>query len=1051
MLQFQPLPYNDFSGGFTDNYIGAPLNQHRKMENLSITPDKHAISRWGSVIYNSTYYQITDGAVRIGTLLPYEKSDTLLYHYGRKLYHLNPGFTNLTGLGGNQAFDSATTSNFLSWGSWKKHLYVACDSLNWPVAVYKNESGVLKMRTAGLPALNMPASSGLTTALTDLLTLALAIKTDMAGHMTSTAGGRHGTADAASVAVVTHDGTYVGVYDKRGLVLLVNDLLQSYDQHWVDSSKGGPTYHAFPNSVNPGQSTAGARLAVTNLDEEDASYPDIAAALVDLQIKYNKHQGDADVHNGSRDSTYFSDEASVDSLYYGPQIGLDMTPIYKYARAIAAKFDAHIALTTGYHNSGTSTANSDQTCTTKVHLSQIVQSLRTNYDIHTNANAAVAYKQRHNSGIAAGEQLTEYMFGALDTSYSPKPDQGSPGGDVAAQLAYLAEIQTKYNLHQKNTTAHNGSFVANTLPVNGQAPEIGSYVYAFHYAYTYFVGTVEFQLAGPVVFVEVPEMLTIETQSNVIDRIPLLINTSVTNYDTTNMVLRIARTTNGGTEFYYVGEVPAGDNTGGITYRTFTDRVTDARLQNLEPLYTNGGVVDNDTPPKCKAFHITGNRAYYGNCSVSNQENGTTTTELFPNRIYQSLENALESVPLDSNVDIEDEVFWISSAKTRVVVGGKSNIYRLDGEFDEQGRGLIAATKVIEGIGSECPQSAVQAEGGVFFFGSDGVYFTDGFQCVPVSTHWPVTYASLVATATQRRTVQGVFMETERKILWTVDKNGTGECDTLLVLDLRWGMSPTMSFTTWANGADFRPTAISVFNGLLLRGDSRGYVFKHGTSYLSDPKVNTGANPSTWAAKAITFDLVTGSTDFGNANLLKFCNQVLFNAKNNGNLSLQIKTIIDDQSTSYAMQPIRFRQAYAGMIQEERYLPSAALRCTYRAMQFTNGEVPVTNSDTLGTATVNQGLKLAVLGAGSWPTDPIDWKIYFESDGYVLGYTITARTADTLTFADPGATCPTGVQKWVLKGAPKDERFELINCSVQYALQAPNQTPYTTTGAGNNA
>jgi hypothetical protein len=163
-IQTQPLPFEDFSGGMTDYYLGCPLTKYQQAENLLIV--KHGqigklFTRPGSEIYDDDYYQIPAGAQRVGTLKYFE--DQLFIHSARKLYYIASGWQTLQGPTSNDLLPSGVdTTTVLSMASWNKHLFVTSSDLTQRVQkIYKDGSAAWQLRTAGMPELaSAPVPTG---------------------------------------------------------------------------------------------------------------------------------------------------------------------------------------------------------------------------------------------------------------------------------------------------------------------------------------------------------------------------------------------------------------------------------------------------------------------------------------------------------------------------------------------------------------------------------------------------------------------------------------------------------------------------------------------------------------------------------------------------------------------------------------------------------------------------------------------------------------------------------------------------------------------------
>lgn len=634
------------------------------------------------------------------------------------------------------------------------------------------------------------------------------------------------------------------------------------------------------------------------------------------------------------------------------------------------------------------------------------------------------------STTQAAANLADYRFlgaGSNGSSFTADLAGDYQNGFVQFNVeniqSALEECVTKFNAH--DAKAH--SEQTNLFKLNSGASDLGfaDYSYALCYKYTYNVGTVEFVNRGPVTYIDADTVPDVSKANITISGIPAIANSTTGNYDTSSIVVEIYRTTDGGSVYYYTGQV-----TNGTT--TFSDSTTDTELITREQLYTTGGRVENDPPPTSRYLHIVNNRCYYGYITEDGETLGT--------RIRESLESALDSCPADHYDDLEEDVTGISSYRGKVLAFSDKAVYRLEGSIDELGRGTLTHEKIYLNDGCISHQSIVQIPEGVVWAGNRGFYFTDGYQVTKLNDGWPTTY-----TAGANSTIHGAYDPVDKRVWFSFGQNSCW------VLDTRWGLNPYACFTK-VNNTDstyFGVNSLIYYSGNIVRGDSKGYVFKHDASYITDPRVDTGASPSAWYGKTIIYDYIGPASDLGNSQLRKWVPSLSYILKNDSDQSIQINSINDDGDSTKALRPLRAR-SITGFIEQWARLPKAALRCLYKQIEFTNGYVVITNSDTLGQATVNGTANTATI-SGTWPTDPIDYYIYFSNDSYTQGYQITARTATELTFTDAGNTAPTGTYKWLIKGYPKDEKFHLISYTIEYLPRSSSQDSFAGTAAETGA
>jgi len=588
-----------------------------------------------------------------------------------------------------------------------------------------------------------------------------------------------------------------------------------------------------------------------------------------------------------------------------------------------------------------------------------------------------------------------------------------------------------------------------------------NYLYAFHYEYSYQRGTETFLDQGPTTAIEVNGSGDPSVNPNSITGIPVLANGATGNWDTATIKVAVYRSIDAGTTFYRIGEV-----TNGTT--TFLDNLSDAGIQDNTLIYTDGGDLDNSLPPRCKFVHVVNNKCYYAYIQEG--------TEIRKGDVLQSVDDDPDSVPAANRDTVEDEITGLSSVRDVPVVLCTKRIYRIEGAFDRQGRGFMRHVRLHDSAGCVSNNSCVQAEQALYWAGNDGFYCTDGYKVFKISDHLNSAYKQLIAAAKETGgldRITGTFDEENRRILWAVQADTASfENDTVWCLELQWGISEEMCFETWTGGASFRPTFLTFFNKELYRADSRGYVMKHRYDIFTDPKVDLLQDEDEWARLAIIYRYKSVASNFGTDFVRKWVPRIVLAAKNLSNISIQINAINDDGKFFRPLVPIRYRNNFVwgdpefswgneeciwnaeGVIEEWRRFPARGLRCSYLQIEITNAYTIVTNSDNVGTASVNGVTKQATLdmpATSDWPLDAVDYFISFEVDNYSREYLVTARTPDTLTFLDPGNTAPTGTQKWVLKGYRKDEVLNLLSYTLHYAALGKTQTNLGGVSAGGNA
>lgn len=579
-----------------------------------------------------------------------------------------------------------------------------------------------------------------------------------------------------------------------------------------------------------------------------------------------------------------------------------------------------------------------------------------------------------------------------------------------------------------------------------------SYIYGLLYYYTYTINTRTFVDYGPVTYMRIDTVAEPSggTPINIglTTAIPTLSNGATYNWDTTNIKVRIYRTQNEGTLLTYVGEISNGTG-------TYSDTSSDATIFNNATIYTSSGELSHSPPPLCKVLHVVDAFALYGHIKLP-------SGEILKNRVVQSMPGDPDSTYGSMYVDLDDEVVAISSVGQNPVVLCKKRIYRLDGYFLSDGTGLLQAQEIESTVGCVSANSVVQIQRGVVFAGEGGFYFTDGLEVRKLSTAFNDRYKAFTTTTEQRERIYGCFDRYTKRVWLSVQETDETDVNKHYILDSRYGLGVAgddleqvqVCFTTASNSSYYRPTACIFLDGIMYRGDTRGYIFKHEKGLTSDPLIDVTKTVADWDRKAIIWDYISSAQSFGTTIKRKFIPKMVFSAENETNVSVQIRSINDVGRIRYSLTPVRFRKNctwgdaipvwqdenaiwdFSGVIEEQRLFNSEGLRCSYKQIEITNAYVVIINSDSLCNVDVDSIAKTITLRNLSlkWPINLVGHEITLSNDNFIRKYIIAGRTDSTITVTVGQGSLPQANNlEWEISGYPKDEILNLISISMAYA------------------
>ncbi len=846
---------------------------------------------------------------------------------------------------------------------------------------------------------------------------------------------------------------------------LLHGLLAAYKQHYLDSISGYPLIHSVPDATHPISNTTDA--ALTTSDLKPTEHVEMWKAYYDLYNKWMIHVGDVDIHNGvegdgqatglkyfkRRNETYYPWVYNTDSY----------EPLFELANSLKAALNSHKNNQSTVHNAFGSPALITAADVSLVqpeysehYFAELVWELRLDYSEHV-GNTSEG-NTMHNGVFTPDRDTHQLITPILASATNPINDSwgGYPAGSINGQVTELNDLVAKYNVHQASVVSHTTGDV-DKVRWSG-AFSLGTYGYAFVYKQEYTVGQVTYEDRGPPLFLTAADRLDISQTELTITNIPTLANSGDLNYDTTNIEIEIYRTTKNGSVYYLVDTITNGTS-------TYTDTTTDSDLVLNNSLYTTGGRVENEPPPVSRLIHTVEDTTYYGYV--------TEGSDVLGNRIRQSIAGDGDSCPGDFYVDLDEDLVGMSSARGRLVAFTDVAIYRIEGGFDQYGRGALVANRFTDTVGLLSSRSLVRIDDGILFAGTDGFYFTDGFITRKLTKHLNTTYSALY----NKDKIVGTLDDIKKRVWWGCQFNsGSSDNDGGLLLFLNKGLGEESAFTTVSGGDSFVPTAFSFFDGQIIRGDSRGYVLKHDPAYLTDPLIDTGDTPDNWDTQTIMHDWKSCATDCGLEDVRKWATRAFVKTEKSTDQSFQPTSINDLGRIENDLIPIRFRghdfywgdplfiwgdrdffwnYTQTGLNQDMRRFPAPAGRFTYKQFELSNAKVAIIGSDSLGEATVNFSAKTATLVDSvtyDFPTNLKGYYIAFANDDYDTEFEITDYTADQVTFSDAGGDAPAnGNYEWIIRGYPKGEVMHIMSASFLFVPLSRTQRQFSGGDQGENA
>ena len=140
--------FSDFSGGITDFRFNTASNYAETMKNWTVLRDKSMQVRFGFEFWDLVAPRIPTNT-RVSNVA--DINDTLVFYSNGKAYYNNTGFQEILGPTGNQALHNSTSDAMVDIAQFGDQFICVDDDHSFPVKMFKDENGILKVVNAGLP------------------------------------------------------------------------------------------------------------------------------------------------------------------------------------------------------------------------------------------------------------------------------------------------------------------------------------------------------------------------------------------------------------------------------------------------------------------------------------------------------------------------------------------------------------------------------------------------------------------------------------------------------------------------------------------------------------------------------------------------------------------------------------------------------------------------------------------------------------------------------------------------------------------------------------
>jgi len=280
-----------------------------------------------------------------------------------------------------------------------------------------------------------------------------------------------------------------------------------------------------------------------------------------------------------------------------------------------------------------------------------------------------------------------------------------------------------------------------------------------------------------------------------------------------------------------------------------------------------------------------------------------------PNRVYQSVPGITGSIGNNFYVDVDDDIVGAGQINGLPIVFTSSFIYRLEGTIDATGAGTFRTRVIDENVGCVSHASVVSTPQGIYFAGQDGFYRTDGYKLQSLTEDLDNSYSDITETVIQKELVTGAYDPKDQRVYWGVAKKGSTLPDEVWVLHLS-----SHGFTKM-DALNFEATSMVVRDGVLFRGDTLGFVYRHSKDYKHD-YVRSYSDPSVgyaigtlqavhdWDKRYIDFKYISSATSFGAPSVRKWVSEATFSLETEGNMGIKPVSINDANNIESDMKEI---------------------------------------------------------------------------------------------------------------------------------------------------
>ena len=257
----------------------------------------------------------------------------------------------------------------------------------------------------------------------------------------------------------------------------------------------------------------------------------------------------------------------------------------------------------------------------------------------------------------------------------------------------------------------------------------------------------------------------------------------------------------------------------------------------------------------------------------------------------------------------------------------------------------------------------------------------------------------------------------------------------------------TSTISWHSNGDNFAPTASIMYDGKLIRGDSRGYTFAHDPSLYADPVVDIVIPAGDWATAAVPYNIKTAEIDGGDCLLNKQFAKIYLHGKPETNSTFKIQSFDNGCDTPKSLSIVEFKVGDGCHLSVTRRFPCSRTMSKSKQVEISATEAVIDCGTTDPADFVNydpQENSISRANTELFTPDNIGQTVCIEGQEVQISNIIFGGKAEVILSAPKPVL---GAYPWALKGLEKQQKFNLSCLGLVYCVLGDVGGEFTVDGS----